>query len=88
MLLRLGCRVPVAEDGAGALECILVKPNDVQDAYGLSPYAVVFLDNQMPVLSGEQVVATLRRLGRTDFVVGITGTAISMGEQEAFLHAG
>ncbi|KAI0764258.1 hypothetical protein BD413DRAFT_578711, partial [Trametes elegans] len=86
MLARLGCRVSVAEDGAGALECILVKPSNLQDAYGPPPYAAVFLDNQMPVLSGEQVVATLRRLGRTDFVVGITGTAISMGEQEAIQH--
>ncbi|KAI0773118.1 hypothetical protein BD413DRAFT_539275 [Trametes elegans] len=42
----------------------------------------------MPVLSGKEAVAALRRLGRTDFVVGITGTAFSPGEQEAFLHAG
>lgn len=37
-------------------------------------YAVVFLDNQMPVMSGLKVVAKLRQLGRKDFVVGVTGT--------------
>lgn len=37
-------------------------------------YAVVFLDNQMPVMSGLKVVAKLRQLGRKDYVVGVTGT--------------
>lgn len=37
-------------------------------------YAVVFLDNQMPVLSGLKAISRLRELGRNDFVVGVTGT--------------
>ncbi|KAF8621809.1 hypothetical protein AX15_007483 [Amanita polypyramis BW_CC] len=36
-------------------------------------YAVVFLDNQMPVLSGVSMVMKLRAIGRKDFVVGVTG---------------
>lgn len=36
-------------------------------------YAVVFLDNQMPVMSGLDMIARLRELGRKDFVVGVTG---------------
>jgi CheY-like chemotaxis protein len=36
-------------------------------------YAVVFLDNQMPVMSGLKVVAKLREMRRKDFVVGVTG---------------
>lgn len=36
-------------------------------------YAVVFLDNQMPVLSGLKAIEKLRDLGRKDFVVGVTG---------------
>jgi osomolarity two-component system, sensor histidine kinase SLN1 len=39
-------------------------------------YAVVFLDNQMPVMTGLEAVAKLRGMGRRDFVVGITGTAV------------
>jgi osomolarity two-component system, sensor histidine kinase SLN1 len=38
-----------------------------------SKYAVVFLDNQMPVLSGLEAVMKLRQAGRKDFVVGVTG---------------
>ena len=36
-------------------------------------YAIVFLDNQMPVLSGVSMVMKLRAMGRKDFVVGVTG---------------
>ena len=36
-------------------------------------YAVVFLDNQMPVLSGVSMVRELRAMGRKDFIVGVTG---------------
>lgn len=38
-----------------------------------SKYHVVFLDNQMPVLSGIKTVEKLRELGRADFVIGVTG---------------
>ena len=38
-----------------------------------SKYAVVFLDNQMPIMSGLEAVAKLRELKRHDFVVGVTG---------------
>lgn len=37
-------------------------------------YHVIFLDNQMPVLSGLKAIEKLREAGRTDFVVGVTGT--------------
>lgn len=36
-------------------------------------YEVVFLDNQMPVMSGIDAVAKLRNEERSDFVVGVTG---------------
>jgi len=38
-----------------------------------SRFAIVFLDNQMPVMSGVQMVRKLRKLGRNDLVVGVTG---------------
>ncbi|KAJ3551115.1 hypothetical protein NM688_g4923 [Phlebia brevispora] len=50
-------------------------------------YAVVFLDNQMPVLSGLDAVAKLREMGRTDFVVGVTGNAL-LGDQQEYLGKG
>lgn len=50
-------------------------------------YAVVFLDNQMPVLSGLDAVARLREMGRKDFVVGVTGNAL-LSDQQEYLEAG
>lgn len=50
-------------------------------------YSIVFLDNQMPVLSGLKAVAKLREIGRTDFVVGVTGNAL-LSDQEEYLEAG
>ena len=38
-----------------------------------SRFAIVFLDNQMPVMSGVQMVRKLRKLGKNDLVVGVTG---------------
>jgi osomolarity two-component system sensor histidine kinase SLN1 len=85
MLTRLGCRVTVAENGEHALEHLLGKP-------GLEPpavdkFAVVFLDNQMPVMSGLEAVSALREAGRSDFVVGVTGNAL-LSDQEEYLAAG
>ncbi|TFK97711.1 hypothetical protein BDV98DRAFT_255564 [Pterulicium gracile] len=50
-------------------------------------YPIVFLDNQMPVMSGLQLVAQLRTMGRDDFVVGVTGNALR-SDQEEYIEAG
>ena len=50
-------------------------------------YAIVFLDNQMPVMSGLEAVSQLRSRGRQDFVVGVTGNAL-LSDQEEYLDAG
>ncbi|KAG8745674.1 hypothetical protein FRC10_007371 [Ceratobasidium sp. 414] len=52
-----------------------------------SKYAVVFLDNQMPLCSGLEVMRQLRSLGRQDFVVGVTGNALKE-DQEEYYEAG
>ncbi|KAF9525965.1 hypothetical protein CPB83DRAFT_858706 [Crepidotus variabilis] len=54
---------------------------------GEGKYAVVFLDNQMPVMSGLKVVERLRDMERCDFVVGVTGNAL-LTDQEEYLAAG
>lgn len=38
-----------------------------------SKFAIVFLDNQMPVMSGVEMVRRLRKMERRDLVVGVTG---------------
>jgi len=60
------------------------RENEISDE---SKYAVIFLDNQMPVMSGLKLVEKLRALGRTDFVVGVTGNAL-LSDQEEYLDAG
>lgn len=50
-------------------------------------FALVFLDNQMPVMSGVEMVEKLRKLGRKDLIVGVTGNAL-LPDQEEYLAAG
>lgn len=62
-------------------------PSDVSESGDEPRYAVVFLDNQMPIMSGLDVVRNLRRRGRKDFVVGVTGNAL-LTDQHEYLDAG
>jgi len=96
-LSRLGCHVSTAENGEVALEMIVgrtfrrtigfhegsIGSHPEQDN-GCSRYDVVFLDNQMPIMSGLEVVAKLREMGRQDFVVGVTGNALVKDQREYF----
>lgn len=50
-------------------------------------YHLIFLDNQMPKMSGLTVVSKLRELGRQDFVVGLTGNAL-LSDQKEYTDAG
>ncbi|KAJ7117815.1 hypothetical protein C8R44DRAFT_201560 [Mycena epipterygia] len=99
MLERLGCRVSTAENGEVALQRITGMhspfPSSASEespgvgVMSLEPrFAVIFLDNQMPKLSGVKLVERLRQLrGNTDFVVGVTGNAL-LTDQKEYLDAG
>lgn len=50
-------------------------------------FDVVFLDNQMPLMSGLEAIARLRAAGREDLVVGVTGNAL-IRDQDEYLTAG
>ncbi|KIO26491.1 carbohydrate-binding module family 1 protein [Tulasnella calospora MUT 4182] len=66
------------------------RPRRVQTPYLQEEeprYDVVFLDNQMPVMSGVDMVRQLRGLKRKDFVVGVTGNALKEDQME-YLDAG
>jgi CheY-like chemotaxis protein len=39
-------------------------------------FDIVFMDNQMPVLSGLQAVKMLREMGRKDYIIGLTGMCL------------
>jgi CheY-like chemotaxis protein len=49
--------------------------------------SVVFLDNQMPKMNGPEVATTLRRNGRWNFLVGLSGDSDVL-DQERFRQAG
>ncbi|KIJ65498.1 hypothetical protein HYDPIDRAFT_110594 [Hydnomerulius pinastri MD-312] len=61
----------------------------LEEESALSPdsYDIVFLDNQMPIMSGLEVVTKLREMGRDDFVVGVTGNAL-IDDQKEYFEAG
>ena len=73
-----GSRVPNSSRGIGDLP----TPGTSE-----SRFALVFLDNQMPVMSGVEMVRKLRKLGRKDLIVGVTGNAL-LPDQEEYLAAG
>lgn len=99
MLVRLGCVVETAENGQAALVALGAIATPASDGSSLGPilerpdtrsderFDVIFLDNQMPLLSGINAVAKLREWGRADFVVGVTGNAL-LEDQEEYIAAG
>lgn len=84
MLSRLGHQVTTAENGKVALEMI-------KDSFARKPNAprfdVVFLDNQMPLMSGVEVAREVREMGCPLYIVGCTGNALRE-DQEEYLAAG
>jgi len=87
-LRRMGCTVDTAENGKVALEMIASTSQVRSNWSGMSgSYDIVFLDNQMPVMSGLDAVTTLRSFRRGDLVIGVTGNALLSDRQE-FLSAG
>lgn len=102
MLVRMGCIVETAENGQAALMALGAMATPASDNSGSNSgpilersnaasnderYDVVFLDNQMPLLSGINAVAKLREWGRNDFVCGVTGNAL-LEDQEEYIAAG
>lgn len=83
MIMGIGTRItgntPSSEEtgsaGLSADSSLAGRTSTSADEY---KYAVVFLDNQMPVLSGLETVAKLREMSRSDFVVGVTGAWSSL----------
>ncbi|KAG7094130.1 hypothetical protein E1B28_007742 [Marasmius oreades] len=92
LLERLGCNVTTAENGNTALGILLNEDEsdgwDGTSSGSRTEFSCIFLDNQMPVMSGLKTVAKLRELrGRRDFVVGVTGNAL-ITDQKEYLDAG
>ncbi|KAF9466167.1 hypothetical protein BDZ94DRAFT_1252261 [Collybia nuda] len=76
-----------SSDASGNLGPILEQEQERTEFTEEGKYALVFLDNQMPVLSGLKAVEKLRQLGRSDLIIGVTGNAL-LTDQKEYLDAG
>ncbi|WRT66117.1 uncharacterized protein IL334_003070 [Kwoniella shivajii] len=84
MLTRLGHQVSTAENGKIAFD--MIRDSFEQKA-NAPRYDCVFLDNQMPLMSGVEVAREVRDIGCPIFIVGCTGNALRE-DQEEYISAG
>lgn len=75
-LRRMGAQVDVAENGKVAVDKALT-----------APYDLIFMDMQMPVMSGEEATIALRQQGYQGAVVALTANATEQHKQRS-LKAG
>ncbi|KAF8997922.1 hypothetical protein BDQ17DRAFT_1362850 [Cyathus striatus] len=87
LILGRSVRGTPSTDASCSTAPILEQREERINAGEESRYAVIFLDNQMPVMSGLEVVEKLRELKRKDFVVGVTGNAL-LSDQNEYYDAG
>ncbi|KAJ3165975.1 hypothetical protein HDU87_002491 [Geranomyces variabilis] len=94
LISRLGHTIVTAEDGAIALqklsdahEAAAVPSSSDSPVAGDPPFDVVFLDNQMPVMTGVECIREVRRRHNPVWACGVTGNAL-MDDQDEFYMAG
>ena len=86
MIEKLGYTVDVAENGREALEAVTATITDA----ARPPYAVIFMDCQMPVMDGYEATKAIRDLEGTDRhtpIVAMTAAAM-IGDREICIAAG
>ncbi|CAD6264204.1 unnamed protein product [Miscanthus lutarioriparius] len=76
MLHKLNCEATVVENGKEAVDLFVEGKT----------FDIVFLDKDMPLMSGPEAVAKIRAMGATE--VKIVGVSADFGGQEAFMQAG
>ncbi|KAJ9114333.1 hypothetical protein QFC22_005785 [Naganishia vaughanmartiniae] len=82
MLQRLGHDVSQAENGSLALDMVRERHFGHEKQFD-----ILFLDNQMPVMSGVETARELRRIACPIFIVGATGNALKE-DQDEYIEAG
>jgi two-component system CheB/CheR fusion protein len=80
-LEKCGAEVTVAEDGRQAVDAACAAREEG------SPFALIIMDMQMPVMNGREAVAELRRQGFVCPIIALTADAME-GEREACLKVG
>jgi len=74
MLHAMGVEVSVANNGQEALDMLCAQPDPL-------PWALVFMDLQMPVLDGHQTTQALRRMPRFDRLPIVAMTAHALQDE-------
>ena len=89
LLRKAGAQVTVAENGQAAIEKIVAAAPASEDKEGqrFTPFDVILMDMQMPVLDGYEATRRLRALGYTGPIVALTAHAMSQDRQRC-LDAG
>jgi CheY-like chemotaxis protein len=82
MLQKMGHQTDQAENGKLALEMVRQRHfREVTD----TQYDMIFLDNQMPVMTGVECARELRSFGCPIFICGATGNALQDDQTEVSL---
>ena len=76
LLVKLGCQVDVAADGAEGVRMALS-----------TPYDLIYMDGQMPGMDGMEATQAIRRHQARPPIVALTANALA-GDRERYLKAG
>ncbi len=81
ILARAGCRISLASDGREAMDRALAA------AASKTPFDLILMDMQMPVMDGYEATSNLRSRGYGGPIVALTAHAME-GDRQRSLHAG
>ena len=75
---KFGLETNISENGDQAVKIIKEHPTD---------YAIIFMDNKMPVMNGLDASRTIRSIGYDGPIIGVTGNVLD-DDIECFLKNG
>ena len=81
ILEKAGAKVTVAENGRLALDAVLAADGDG------SPFDVILMDMQMPVMDGYEATKRLRKRGYSAPIIALTAHAMA-GDRDKCIEAG
>ena len=89
LLRKAGAEVVVAENGQAAIDKIVpaAAPAEGKEARRFTPFDLILMDIQMPVMDGYEATRQLRALGYSGPIVALTAHAMSQDRQQC-LDAG